>query len=598
MNWSLERLHLSQNKPLLNRNSQLKKKMNLVKKVKNLNSENMEILFNELYEENMEQFYSEIVNSLLNIKISSIEDIKNVIRIISIYSKDNKFINNLYLNLNYKINYWHKIVFIESHLLNNDSYKPNKDVMNLFLDQNIIHKIFYIEYIMCFHEDKKLLELANIEKKKIGMIDLELIKEKEVERIINACRVIDLPYDEHKEDTNFKQVIEAQKNEFDFYTSRCSGDESVSVPKNAKEIVEFLKNNSNDIAKIDETSKFLRKSENVKMISVVYNKLRHNLCYLPMLARIIKNCGMICKKSINKILEEMIENRINNRNDQINGIYLITELVKFRYINPNECFNLLEHFFRQKDIEICCLILKNVSRFYLIDEQLNSRTRDFLDKILSYGNKCSNIECIFINDMITKVFPKNETNNLMNLDGFLSDHFQKDIFKFNGELYEILKKNKKFVFSLLCTPWKFKDMDFLIFLSQNFLLDKIIIDFFIFIINLIGETYKLKAIYYTKVVSGLLRCIDYTEQENFINKFYQMNIKKEVKVRIIISLISGMGYCVKTRHIPFLKQICSQLRSVEIQNLLFNLCESIGVKYEVSVDEDSLDEEIRLMERL
>ena len=71
-----------------------------------------------------------------------------------------------------------------------------------------------------------------------------------------------------------------------------------------------------------------------------------------------------------------------------------------------------------------------------------------------------------------------------------------------------------------------------------------------------------------------------------------------MKLRILIVLLSGMSFCVKSRHIQHLKNECSKVNTIEIHNMLFNLCESIGVKYEKPFYEDSFDEEIRLMENL
>ena len=87
MEWNVERIHLSQTKSLLNRNSQLKKKISLVKKLKNLQNENLQPLLEDLSAENMEQFFSEIIDSILSLKVTCLEDIKNIIRIISIYLK-------------------------------------------------------------------------------------------------------------------------------------------------------------------------------------------------------------------------------------------------------------------------------------------------------------------------------------------------------------------------------------------------------------------------------------------------------------------------------------------------------------------------------
>ncbi|KAK6089414.1 hypothetical protein P3W45_001551 [Vairimorpha bombi] len=596
MNWNVERIHLSQTKSLLNRNSQLKKKMNLVKKLKNLYSENITNLVNELSAENMEQFYSEIVESLLNLKIVSIDDIKNVIRIVSVYARDTKFISLLFTNM--KNIYWHRIIYIEIHMIMDDAYDFRRDIRKLFDNAGVKQKIMFIEYIFNFHDDVKLKEYADTEKLKIGIIDLNTFDGKNTERLVSACRDIDLPIVEHKIDNGFKQVIEPNENEFEFYSMRTSSTTKFESPKSAKDIVEFIKNNSPDTYKIDEISKYLRKSENVKMIPVIVNKLKNNMCYLPVLARIIKNCGIICKKSIIKLVDDVMDSKINNRTDLVNAILLLTELIKFRYIGPVDAFNLLDYFYKIKDIEIFCLIVKHIGRFYLIDEQCNSKVREYLDKIIAYGNKCTTMDCVYINDMITRIFPKHHNNSEENFISFMSYYFQNENFKVNSEVNRIIGKNKKYLFVLVCTPWKFKDSDFLCKVAVHFGIDKVLIDFLIFVINLINDTYKLKTLSYIKLLSGLLRCKESKIQEEVIHRFINMNMKKEIKIRVIIFLLSGMTYYIKLRHIPFLKEECAEIKSIEIHNLLFNLCESVGEKYDSIVDEDSLDEEIRFMEQL
>lgn len=599
MEWNVERIHLSQTKSLLNRNSQLKKKISLVKKLKNLQNESLQPLLEDLSTENMEQFFSEIIDSILSLKVTCLEDIKNIIRIISIYLKDHKFINMLFTHLNSTEIYWHKIIFIEIQILTDTKFNYKLALKSLFNDASNLYKIFYMEYVLYFFNDEKLIAFINKEKTKIGQLDMNQIDDKYSERVLNICRVLNIDIIEQKSDNNFKQVIELKENEFDFYTCKFLGEDNFTIPRQTKDIVEILKSNKLDIGKIDAISKYLRKTENVKMIPVIYNKLKNNIFCMPVLARIIRNCGILCKKSINKLLEDVFENKITNRTDLINTIFLVSELIKFRYIGFNECFNLLEYFYKQKDIETCCLLMKNVGRFLLVDEQSNNKARNFLDKLIAYGNKCSSIECTHINDMLSVIFSKSvRYESEDNIYNFLSYHFKNGVHKTGSKIDLILKKNKKYFLKILCAPWKFKDVELVCKIASLFCLDLILIDLLPFIIELIGNSYKLKTFSYTKFLSGLLKCKNSKIQETAISSLFNIKIHREMKLRILIVLLSGMSFCVKSRHIQHLKNECSKVNTIEIHNMLFNLCESIGVKYEKPFYEDSFDEEIRLMENL
>ncbi|EQB59910.1 hypothetical protein NAPIS_ORF02536 [Vairimorpha apis BRL 01] len=302
---------------------------------------------------------------------------------------------------------------------------------------------------------------------------------------------------------NNNNIINYNNNNNNILNNNNINNNTIKLPKNIHDQITFIKSNFTDLQKIDSLSKHLKLPENQKSIPLILNKLRNNLYLVPTLARIIKNTGVVCKKYVNKLVEQTFKqndnknnnmcnrnsgydnkncsvynknsgylsdsskciNSINNNNkyvnnnkyinnsksinsinnkyinnknsydntnsknslyknttyknihteettltrsELINNLLLITELSKFKFIQPQDIFLFLDTYYKNKDIELFCLIFKQVGRFYLSDENTNNKIREYLDKIIMYGSKCSQVECVYINDMISSVFPKNK----------------------------------------------------------------------------------------------------------------------------------------------------------------------------------------------
>ncbi|KAF9764429.1 hypothetical protein NGRA_0573 [Nosema granulosis] len=604
MEWQTERQAFRNINPTLNRNSQLKKKMLYVKRIKNLESVNIQGLIPELLAENMEQFYTEIIDTVLCIKPHSPEDIKNVIRVLSVYTKDTKFVSLLLGAICKQVGecyesvyrYWFLIVYIEIKTILDPKFDSMFYVKEFYSKGSLEVKILFLEYLLEFYDSGEAKEMYKKERKKITKYKKEDAKGDlfKAERIEGACRRLGIEFLKEKREKEFKAIIVPGEKEFDWYTCKNEKVEAYEGSLGQKEVVEFIKRNYNDSSKIESLCRALKHTENFRTIPGIINKFKANICYYPVLAKIIKNIGTAGKKFTGRLVEEMFSLRRSTgtsqgRCDVINSLVLLSELVKFKAVPASDVFGLLDHFLKIKDIELFCLLLKNVGRMYLMDESTNSKTREYLDRGINFGNRCSNIECLYINDMVCRIFPNRRETKMEDFISFIVFYFQKEYFNEEGEAWEILKRNRRFLFMLVLRPWEFKDLSHIAFLIDKANLLDPVIDFILVLFSTLQS--KMKTIAFAKLMGKVLKYKKMSLQDEILKSILILEIDSRMKTKILASILTDSSYFLKQKYVGLLRK--ESVKDLEIQSMIFNLCEEMGEKYEEILEEDSFDEELK-----
>lgn len=599
MEWQSERQSFREINPPLNRNSQLKKKMLFVKRIKNLDSANIQSLILELMNENMEQFYTEIISTISSIKPSCSEDIKNIVRVVAVYSKDYKFVSLIMNSICKSVTecykcidkYWYLILYIEIKSILDSGFDSMFYIKEFYSKASVEVKILFLEYLMDFYGST---EFFNKELEKIKRYENKTFSVERMEKVCGRLG-IECVGDTKRE---FKAIIVPNENEFEWYTFK---NEQVAVYEGGlglKEVVEYIKKNFNDSGKIDGLCRALKQAENLRTVPGIINKFKSNICYYPVLARILKSIGVVGKKFSNKLIEDFYGLRrgcvlAHNRCDIVNSLVLLSELVKFKTVPSSEVFGLLDHFLKIKDIELFCLLLKNVGRMYLLDECTNSKTREYLDRGINFGNRCSNIECLYINDMVCRIFPNRRETKLEDFNHFISFYFQKESFNEEGEVWSILKRNRRFLFMVFLRPWDFKDLNYIAFLVDKANLVDPVIDFILVVFKRLSS--KMKMIAFAKLLGKILKYKKTVLQDQIVNSIISLEIERSMKIRILVNILKDSSFFVKQKYLGVLKKEGVSMKDVEIQSMIFNLCEEIGEKYEESPEEDSFEEELKYM---
>ncbi|EOB12499.1 hypothetical protein NBO_423g0003 [Nosema bombycis CQ1] len=253
-----------------------------------------------------------------------------------------------------------------------------------------------------------------------------------------------------------------------------------------------------------------------------------------------------------------------------------------------QVFNLLDYFLRIKDTELYCLLLKNIGRFYLLDETTNYRTREYLDKGINLGNRCNGIECLHINDMICRIFPNPKETKSEKFQDFIIFYMQKENFNENGEVWKMLKENRRFLFMLFLKPWEFKDLSHIAFLIDKSNLIDPIVDFILVLFRNLNS--KMKIIAFASLLGKVAKLRKSSYQEDLIKKILNMKINVNLKIRILITVLNDLNYYLKHKYILEIKKLAKNVKSNEISALIFNFCEEIGFKKEECIEQDSVEE--------
>lgn len=597
MEWKEELRALTTREAGRKNNSPLKKKLSIIKRLRNIPCENIEALRTDLASEDMGRFASEIVSSILGSKVQSNEDVKNVVRITSALATDGDFLRSLVSELWRTMcggihsagEYW-----LAAYLF--DLQTMVQEIRGGVGRTNVVEelcsklgkepRILFLAYLVENHGDERSEVEIRRQVEKIGAVETGGDS-----RLAPAMRRLGMDVGQRK-CNGFRRIISTHKDEFQYYTERTTSSESYDGELDMKQIRGYMIRYSENIEKLDALSKSIRNSNNQKEIVSIMMQLKSNMNYITSIARVLKSAGIISKKMVSLLFKEIYENKHSSRNDVIANCLLISEMCKFREVPPGDVFVLLDHLFRARNIEAYCTCLSGVGRYFLLDEATGYKTREYIEKIKEY--RASDVESTHVASCLTKLFSFVQAAPT-DFRGFFRYFFRREAFSRSSKLWNSLVRNKATLLFLFLHPWDFEDTEFLVTLIQEAGLGRKTADAIISNIHTVHEHSKHRCTALVKLYAGLADLEDKETQINLTDKIFLLEMDGTSRHRLAIMYLQRMSIDIRRRYVPVVKSFVDRSGSVELGILLFNLCEGCGIEVLDSGCDDSFDEELNFM---
>lgn len=608
-----------------NISSNLKKKLSLINRLKNINNEAFNALLKEMEQENFMKFQTEIVNNLLSNLISvdttiysTISKIHNIVEIVYLYSFDNSFINYLYneLKKTYLQNFAYSSFFLEIFWL---VKKPNmyeavaaiKKIFYALIKNN--DKTMFILYLMlsfcCFYPndekyscnkgvinknndemDKKLRnnfsllnnELLTGELHKIfsDFIKNEIkeVNENDLEIFEQICALLKIDQKIVVKDETIK-LIKIEPNEFlfyeniklekdfKFYNLNLITDFIESFLKNIKKIFEQKENIFENFEKI---YKFEDKTDFEKLCTVldfVGFFIKNNSAYFDMFLNKLKDFKKIEHISyLARILSKSQNNKIRSYLDDPNNLYynelvLISEMYKFRIIKSDEIFDLLNYYLTNNYFDKLKILFSNLGRFLLANKSTNKLSADFIDKMNNY--KCNEFDKLGLKNCLLEVInPQSPKIGILDFFSWYFSNFDK-VKKNEISLFEKMKKSKKLCILLFLRPSLFINTHKMVEFIVLFDMVEIMIKFYLNILPLIES--KTNYYQFLEVLSYLSEKT--TNSDKYIDliiiKIMDLKVSTEFKHRSILKVLESVS---KKSFKTFCKNQIRTMNEIEFQS--------------------------------
>lgn len=415
--------------------SNLKKKQSIINKLKNLSTENFEILKNELENENFNKFHTEIINNLLfRISSATNSDIHKITEIFYLFYFDTSFMNYLIATLKkeyVKNKRWQLgCLIVEVWILNSkrkDSSNKESSINQVVLSilkgletEKIPFMLYCCEYLeidKSIFEDEIKKEMKTVSSKNIEMVN----------------KVIDIVGLEEKASVfdDYQEIIKPIEGEFDFYNTDTVNS-SINNISNVNIIsmsnVNISSGNSVNISNVNSSNSSsgnvnlnntninttsntsININSNVKgQATSIFNKSQQidirNIEKRDLSPHLLDAIGysiidspdlirkLIKKKryanfipSLARILSKAIKNRkiytesILSKTEETEDLLLICECYKFGIFSDDEIFTTIE---RISKTDLLCSVLYNVGRFLLYKKDTNRRAIETIERMKS-----------------------------------------------------------------------------------------------------------------------------------------------------------------------------------------------------------------------
>lgn len=400
--------------PQPTQNSPLKKKLTLLNKLKNIDS-NYTSIITDFIPENMSKFLSEIsANILYNLNDKKIDHLLHVIHYFTVYNEFlDIFVSQLQSTIKTNINtniYYHLILYCE--------------MMNYFIEYRSLHKI--INKTSIEQTIKLFVHLCKDPKYKTMIIDYCILNKDKLDDHLEQITYIFTKYEENDKlkenflERNFVKVIDVFENEFDFYEPKDTVetdlviqdllDNATSFTDKPELIDSIAKKMIDEKAVIKDIIKCMTKPQN----TVVFARLVSNFDILPKFVQYLE------------------------AND---NLAFLCELSKHKKYPHRNILKVLEDSIRSKNYAKIICILNSCGRFYLQRNDTNHSMRKALEKIVNLKNEITGCNRIEINNCLSKIFSKQDTRNL---DDYLSN-------------CDLLKLDRNIIILLAMKPWIFSD---------------------------------------------------------------------------------------------------------------------------------------------
>lgn len=513
--------------------SPLKKKLNLLSKLKNIVNTPHENILVEFKNEDMSNFLAEISNILLT-QMRNEDDCHVTINASVFFMRLYATFKNIYIqNLKNLIQntvksgsvYLLLLIYFEyTFLINEESIEKVFKVLKVSNNEmdsarfcmyaSSVYKEMTTEYEEMQNNnsyDSDILAqknsfYTNPHFTNIKKFIVEFVNEKKEifdKNLVDITKIYENINENYvKETKDFVKIIEPEENEFDFYSS-------IDLAVNGEcynEYERFIKQtNTCEIEKLTEISiRKIRKCKGMQQICKI----------------------MLNNKNLTERIASMIENTNENSNEECYMLFLC-ELSKFDRYSKTKIIKKGEMFIKDNNVKMLVLMLDNIARFYLNDVSTNLEMRCLLQKIKTYKNQCTEIMRIEINSCLSRIIKRKRNENVMN--DFLCYTIKKG-FDPCCDFGKLISKEMAIIFFM--KPWIFEDVYFVVEMIVHYKIEEEIKKMYndaIFICLL--EGIKDKVYSYVRVYANLVKYND-EECKIFVKRILKLK-KSVIKVLIV-----------------------------------------------------------------
>lgn len=585
MSWPSKRActEILKSKPVVNSN--LKKKLSLINRLRMLHLDDFQDLYECLKKENLNKFYKEIINSLLgNNKIQKHEDVHKIIQIIYLYSYDSDFIILLQNELKTRgceswVNF---AIWAETSYLVNNSIMEVAKMVNNLNKEDVFEGVYYLARYFDDLDRNWLREVVkNVEK---GII------EKKGELVYQELGL------NWKKEGNVKYVniIKPYENEFNWYQLNikstdkieCTNlDNSVNNTITSNEIISTFNKpiSSVEIVKMIEENK-----ENIDFLKILSKTIdgqselvdsvlkdRKNSSVIPGLARVVAQFKHGQRELISRLLKYEV--------DQIteNELVFIGELYKFGIIKVLAIVEILNKCLASRDICKLCILFENVGRFMLHSYNGNTYGRQFVETLKNI--EATGSDKMAVETCLGKLFKPNRST--ISLRDFLHWFFKEKNFV-DGKLFKNLKKSKKFMLLCFMQPELFENEKLLAEIVKKTGLENEIIELYMNTMPQIMSISKNNLYHVANALGYFLE--NRTDCDIIVDKVLNnVQLPTLVKHKVALELLD---HCPSEIQVKYLRSIYEATMRIEIKSKIFNLCEKYGHKFLIeNIEEDSFE---------
>ncbi|KAM0680930.1 hypothetical protein GINT2_000712 [Glugoides intestinalis] len=591
--------------------SSLKKKLSIINKIKNLNTENFPTLLIELEKENLCKFYTEIVNNLLSIPTivtpspknveAVIDDIHKIVEIIYMFFFDNSFSSYLITTLKkgHSESWPFSCLLLETFILNIKLKKSMgtsiTEVIQALLKALNSQRLPFILYcVESFDCDRQLfIEYVQKEIKSVNDENIQVLK-----RLLEKLDIKETL----EVQSDYVEIIKPTAGEFSFYED---SKKTQSLQFTAAMIKNIEKKNFKPHV-LDFIGQQIYNSP--ELIVKVINKKKH-INFIPELARILSKAIKDKKRYLTVIL---------NKTAKDEDLILIGECYKFGLFTNEELFSLINRLIEQNSISSLCTVLSTVGRFILYKKETNKKAIQTIEKI-----KQSPI------DSVSRIQFTNCLSAVLNPDGgqlcvfdFLQWFFNKDDFT-STELFGNMIKSRRFILMLLCKPEVFEKKESLTRMlncvgesmkltesEYNRITEKNpnvpkellynlykgdVKDFsrqmYLHYIPMIYKKHRTLALDFIHAIIAVTK--KHSRQVAVLDTFLKHNLEERWKWGAFLILLESFDGKLHNKYLRILRETASH--NIELEAILFTFCERHH--YETLIkEEDSFDKELSLMD--
>lgn len=570
------------------RNSPLKKKLSIIKRLRNIAPEGVDALRADLICENMDRFASEMASSLLASKVHTNEDIKNIVRVTCALASNREFMGLLLGDIARAASriddaerYW-----IAAYYFDLKQAAGGADVAEICRRMKKEPRILFLEYLAENYRDEAVCSEIGRQLEEIGAMDVD----RENQRLVNAANALGI--DAGTPRRGFKKMIDAEDGEFEYYMERTGALKDYEGGLDARQIRDYITRHSGDAERLDALSKLMRSSGGQKAVVPVLMQLKSNPGHTSSIARILKMAGL-SRKTVPLLLREIHETRAAGSEMMANCL-LVSELCKFREVPAGDLFALLDHFFRSRNIEAYCMCLGSAGRFLLLDEATNRRAQECIERIKTH--RASDIESAHISSCLSKLFSQPQTRSGDPRE-FLRYFFRRDVFSNASPVWTMLLRNRLALLFVFLHPWDFDDTEFLAALVLEAGLER---EAFGILAAGIGVMYghsKHRCMSLAKLYAELLAPADRDTQADLVEDLLRLEMDSLFRCKLALICLQKASDALKRLHVLRMRGMVQE-HSLELDILLFNFCEESGIEHLGRECEDSFDDDLSSMKYL